>query len=460
MAMKYVDIVQGTDEWHQWRSQFVTASIVPAIMGASPHETPYAAVQYLRGLRKKKVSEWFTRRGNALEDPARRTIQDRFGKILLPVCGESTRTNYLAASFDGIDDDGLPHEIKAPSNKVWNEVLRFGRDSAPYRMYRWQVLAQMYVCESDVGYLHFYSNGNLETFRIERMASAELLMLDAIEATYQHKLNGTLPVPDKRVDTYVPEGAEANWFKPLAVAYKRNKVTAKKAQTLYESEKQVLDSIGDSLDEFGANFMAVEHADLRISRHIREGGYDQEKLVDKLAERLQRPIQEVEQKLAACRGSGSSQVRVSVMGSTRSDPQTKASKDTEVNTVLQDGCFTPQDDEASRFEELADSYRDQYRKTKEAEAKMKKAKEPLQKIQEQLNEFGSGFAAVEGFGVRVSRFDKPGSLNVGELAILLESEYGMPVQDTVDILEESRHPRSRQKRITDKRLSKSRKQAA
>lgn len=459
MAMKHVDMVQGTEKWHRWRSDLITASIVPAIMGASPHETPYAAIQYLRGLREKQVSEWFTRRGKVLENPARRMIQDRVGDILLPECGESLRTTYLGASFDGIDGVGQPHEIKCPSAKVWYEVQRFGRDSAAYRMYRWQVLAQMYVCESDTGYLHFYYNGQLKTFTIERHAAAELLMLDAIERAYNHKLNNTLPDPNPEKDCYVPEGDEAAEFKKLATKFLEAKAESDLKKAHYDNHKQALDAVGQALDEHGTDFKSVEHADLRISRFIREGGYDVEKLSLLLAEKAQCSTEVVEQMLDKCRAAGSAQVRATALGLKRSSNASQPTSAPPPCTPLKDSCYVPEGDEATRFEALAQSYRRHYAETKTAEKALAEAKKPVRELQDKLNGFGLGFAAVEGFGVRISRFTRPGKIDISRLALAMQSAYAIPMADCLALIEQAKEPDMRQKRITDKLAKKAAKVA-
>ncbi len=53
--------------------------------------------------------------------------------MLLPVCAESDEEPILRASFDGITDDGIPVELKAPTEENLREAKANGTQSEMYR---------------------------------------------------------------------------------------------------------------------------------------------------------------------------------------------------------------------------------------------------------------------------------------------------------------------------------------
>ena len=91
------------------------------------------------------------RRGNALEDAARRAFEERHGTLLLPLCGESDEHPVLRASFDGIADDGSPVELKVPAERTFAEVAKRETEAPAFRLYWPQVQHQLYVAGCRAG---------------------------------------------------------------------------------------------------------------------------------------------------------------------------------------------------------------------------------------------------------------------------------------------------------------------
>ena len=169
--MRVIDIPQKTPAWLQWRAGGVSASDAAAVLGRSPYKTPWRLWAERTGLVAPEdlSNNVHVQRGNALEDQARRDFEDRHGTCLLPLCGESREHPTIRASFDGIDDDGCPVELKIPCDAVYQEVMEIREWSRAYQLYWVQLQSQLYVTEAERGWLVFYQRPGVVTeFEIVR----------------------------------------------------------------------------------------------------------------------------------------------------------------------------------------------------------------------------------------------------------------------------------------------------
>ena len=122
---KKVDLVQGTSEWLGWRQNFLTATTAGTLMGVayvdkkaaqSEHSPVYSLWAEKTGLIKREFSENAAMtHGSNTEETARKAFIESTGVNVSPMCIESTKYPFLAASLDGINEElkiGL--EIKCP----------------------------------------------------------------------------------------------------------------------------------------------------------------------------------------------------------------------------------------------------------------------------------------------------------------------------------------------------------
>lgn len=456
MSMICRDIIQDTPEWLEWRQRFITASIIPAIMGASPYETPYEAIQYLRGLRAKRVSEWLTRRGKVLEDPARTFIEKKTGQILLPLCAESSKYDFLAASFDGVDDMDQPHEIKSPHEKQWNEVKSKGRNSAAYKMYRWQVLQQMVVAESEVGYLHFFNSDEpleadrLITFEIHADPTAIQMMLANAKAAWQHKLDETLPKHSPR-DVFVPEGQSSERATMYAKAYKHNKRKLNKLQRNHDLLERECRELEARMDKYGDGFKTLESGSIRITRWAGNTQPDWNKFSTLAAEASNISLKKVTEILDQCRGPTTDRVKASIIGQKRIKPLGSPQHTLSSSITFDPAAYCPSGDEELEIELLASVWRSKKARLKQFADQIKSLKGKLEFSQEILNSYGPGFSGVEINGVKITRFSVDGRINTDKALERLAEETDLNVVELRDLLNKTLGPQSRRIRVTDLR---------
>lgn len=107
--MKTHTLIQGSPEWHAYRTSVWNASDAPAMMGCSPYKTRDQLLQELATGVTEEVTPEQQRRfddGHRFEALARPVAEKIIGEELAPVVGSSDEViggRVLSASFDGID---------------------------------------------------------------------------------------------------------------------------------------------------------------------------------------------------------------------------------------------------------------------------------------------------------------------------------------------------------------------
>jgi putative phage-type endonuclease len=97
-----VCLIQGTPEWLTWRNNGIGASDAPTIMGENPWKTAAQLLSEKSAKATASTPNAAMRRGTELEPEARRAYELRTGRIMQPVCLQSTQYEWLRASLDGL----------------------------------------------------------------------------------------------------------------------------------------------------------------------------------------------------------------------------------------------------------------------------------------------------------------------------------------------------------------------
>jgi putative phage-type endonuclease len=192
--VKLLDLVQGSEEWHNWRRPRIGASECAAIMGKDPYKTPYGA-----WLRKVHGEENWTNedieRGKTLEIKARDWISKEIGIEFTPICGESEERPWQIASLDCYWSDGdsfISGEIKCPRLK---KILEIQETEIPL-YWLWQMQHQMSVSGAQRMFFLAYSEETkarpfVWVYRNEAMIRA----LNHTESIFYHDYMGKFTPP-------------------------------------------------------------------------------------------------------------------------------------------------------------------------------------------------------------------------------------------------------------------------
>lgn len=303
MPYTIVQLEQGSDEWKQWRKTGITATDAVVINGMSPYKSEWRLYAEKKGIAIEPdlSRNPLVRRGNFYEDAARDHMADfllehdpspevleaaniHLKEVLTPHCIQMKKYPMLRASLDGMRNNGEPTELKVPSERTFEDVLKRGRDSKAYRLYYPQVQHQIMVAGADRGWLLFFQPDQDVTpicFEVLRDRGFIKNNVALCAAFFKKLSNNTPPEKNEEKDVYYPEDADQAeaWFLHAPVAYRLEKHR--------RSLKKQLDAIDAQLSEHKAalavcmgGFMKGEYGGIRLSRSERKGAVDWQRMIE------------------------------------------------------------------------------------------------------------------------------------------------------------------------------------
>lgn len=118
-SKQHKDLIQGSDEWKEWRMDKIGASDAVIIMGLG-YITPLELYNQKKGLTPPSYVSAAMQRGSDLEEEARQWYIDQVEIEMKPTVTVCTQYPFLHASLDGIDSFSQKAvEIKCPGfNKL------------------------------------------------------------------------------------------------------------------------------------------------------------------------------------------------------------------------------------------------------------------------------------------------------------------------------------------------------
>jgi len=293
--MKIVDIPQRTPEWHQWRNTGVSASEADIVLGFSPYKTRYRLYAEKKGLILPENLDRnpHVRRGIRLEPVARRAFEDRHNTMLLPVCAESDDHPFIRASFDGIDDNGIPVEIKAPTEKNFRDaqssedqeaflseedfrdVQQNRTESKLYKRYYFQIQQQILVANSDRAWLSLYLNEReyLDIPIVRDDAIINTIIFEARKFWECLKTNMP-PERDPDRDIFIPSGLQLDQWNVLASSYHHAEEMISDYKSKIKALEQEQSHVENSILQLMGDFAHAESAGLHVSRYLQQGSID------------------------------------------------------------------------------------------------------------------------------------------------------------------------------------------
>ena len=262
--MKFVDVEQGTPEWHEWRQGKASASDAAIIMGCAPS---YWETRTWEDLRLKQAglatepTEWAKKAwafGHEHEPAARKKLEKLTHRTFTPACIEMEGDSIFAASLDGYcDTSGEWAEIKCPisgeRSTLWkalgsNDPLTV-KERIPNHIW-WQLVHQAMVREKEYGrcYLVCHVSGDNRV----SIADNNLLLSDApeLKAEWERFLAGEEQI------------AVSVGFEDAAKEWREANANAKKATDLAKHARAALIECtpGGKANAFGVSVSKVEKA--------------------------------------------------------------------------------------------------------------------------------------------------------------------------------------------------------
>ena len=158
-----IQLSQGSDAWLEFRRSKIGASDAPSIMGCGYSSLPQLYDQKVNGVQVFVNNAM--RRGNEMEEEARRWTEEHLTEILFPAVYQHHEYEWMTASLDGINLEGtVCVEIKCPGENTH----KIAKDGDIPEAYQWQMQHQMEVMNLDHMYYVSYRPGDAVVIELER----------------------------------------------------------------------------------------------------------------------------------------------------------------------------------------------------------------------------------------------------------------------------------------------------
>lgn len=152
--MRFLELEQGSPEWHAWRASGLGASDSAAVIDQCKFKTPYALWAQKTNRVPAFEGNAYTEAGNAMEPKARASYEIEHDFIeMKPVCVTHPEHDFILASLDGWNAEvGIILEIKYVSEAT-HEMAKAGKVPDHY----YPQCQQQLMCVPEAKELHYYS---------------------------------------------------------------------------------------------------------------------------------------------------------------------------------------------------------------------------------------------------------------------------------------------------------------
>ena len=280
--MKRILLDQRSDAWFIWRRDGITASETPIILGLSPYKTPWRLWAEKTGFAEPPdlSKNPNVQRGIVMEDDIRELIAQEMCDIIEPACAEWDDDPLFRASFDGLTSSDIPVEIKAPSEKTFEDVKLNRENSTAFRLYNAQVQHQMLVAGAPNAWLCFFCNDELLKFNIERDEAMIQKIIDEGRKFRNYIVNRIEPPLDPARDVFIPRDEAAKQWVFQARNYRNleERLAQLKAEMATIETQQ--EAVKQSLKDMMGGFVHADFAGISVRHSYQKGRVDYKKALN------------------------------------------------------------------------------------------------------------------------------------------------------------------------------------
>jgi len=280
--MKIINLAQRTDEWLAWRRSGVTATDAVILLGKSPYKTIWRLWAEKVGFAREAdlSGNPLVRDGVRYEDDVRRTYEDKFNDIILPVCIQSDENPLWIASLDGLNVNNEPVELKYPSDTTMKDVVENGEQSKAYELYFYQVQHQILVSGADKGWLVFYRKDYTpQFFEIERNPTIMDGLEIAIDDFWDNVQKRNEPEKSLERDLYLPDGLDAERWIDEAQSFRAYDGEVKELKARIEELESSKSKHIDSMKELMGSYLHADYAGVMVTHYAVKGRVDYKSMV-------------------------------------------------------------------------------------------------------------------------------------------------------------------------------------
>jgi putative phage-type endonuclease len=244
-------LVQGSQEWLDYRRTMRNASETPAVLGISPWVTPYQLWLIKSGRSTQAVTQAMTH-GTQLEPQARAAYEVQTGHVMNPLVMQD---GQYSASLDGITLAGdLVLEVKCPFRGRQSSLWKAAKDGETPPYYAAQIQHQLMVSGAAEAHLWVYIEG--EGIQLtQRRDEAAMEAIRGAWDTFAGYLTTDTPPPLSEADT--AQRSDPDWIE-AAQEFISAKQQADAASEALEKARQKLIDLTRSPRESGAGVSVVK----------------------------------------------------------------------------------------------------------------------------------------------------------------------------------------------------------
>lgn len=267
------NLVQGSQEWLDFRKDKIGGSDVGVIMGLSPYMKPSDLFKEKKGLIPPRPMNAAMRKGQELEPLARDIYEMETNSLVTPTVRVDSERPYMLASLDGLSlFDNVVFEAKC-GKRAYNDAVK--GVIAPY--YMAQLQHCMHVVKSKKA--HFLCQ-HPETLKyvmivVEYDAKFVAKLLEAVDYFYDCMLNDVEPDDKKKFDPYKTINEYDDTLDPeFKIKFNSLAVLSEKLKEY----KAKYDELKDELIEF-ANDESIKYNDIALKKSIRQGSVNYKNII-------------------------------------------------------------------------------------------------------------------------------------------------------------------------------------
>lgn len=238
-------LIQGTQEWLDFRKGKIGASQVPIIMGVSPFMTRHQLWSEMVGISPPQQSNSAMERGSRLEETARICFESKIGQPFEPAVFSHSKYPWLICSLDGISTshDKIV-EIKCPNAKAHEEA---GNGKAP-DYYIPQMQMQMFI--TGLPFCHYFSFDGADGVVVFVQRDDEYIekMVAKCNAFYELVLSYT--PPDLEQKDYVDMSECGEWV-TTELHYRHACEQLKEVEDIHKTLKKKLEILSEGKNVMG-----------------------------------------------------------------------------------------------------------------------------------------------------------------------------------------------------------------
>lgn len=253
-----IQLSQGSDAWLEFRRSKIGASDAPSIMGCGYSSLPQLYDQKVNGVQVFVNNAM--RRGNEMEEEARRWTEEHLTEILFPAVYQHHEYEWMTASLDGINLEGtVCVEIKCPGEKT-HSIAKSGEIPVAHQ---WQMLHQMEVMGLDKMYYVSYVPGDPVIIEFERDNSRIGKMIEKENSFYLDCVASKI----RPEDSFLTEDDLSEpLVKDLTALFTELQVERSKKKEIEEKEKSLIGLIRSLTED-----RSIQLGEFKATKYAKKG---------------------------------------------------------------------------------------------------------------------------------------------------------------------------------------------